>query len=348
MHNVWIRTGNSYYMGETSDQMEKLDPGVYRWGVDVRDTPFLSKTADAFSFNHKIYGMEKEFIARVKKTYDATEGNMGVLLNGTKGTGKTVTAKQIANMLNLPVILLTDKHDKIVPYLNDIQEDVVVFIDEYEKSYSNYDNTLLTILDGVLTTKHRKFFILTTNELNINTYLLQRPGRIYYIKTFTDLSLETINEVIDDLLKYPELKESCIKFISELSIITIDLIKAILQEVNIHNEEPAKFKDIFNVSSSNDISYSLAKIDENGAEKPFMDFVTLQLPPDKLSEGSYFRVNGENFGMIQAILPNRDFVVYKTIYDDDTDEITGQEKTIFRIKLPVSTIHHSFLGSKVF
>ena len=328
-------------MGETSDQMEKLTPGVYRWGVDMREIPFLSKTADKFDFNHKIYGMETSFIDRVKKTYDETEGNMGILLNGTKGTGKTVTAKMIANMLNLPVILLTEKHDKIVPYLNDIQEDVVIFIDEYEKSYSNYDNTLLTILDGVLTTRHRKFFILTTNELHINTYLLQRPGRIRYIKTFTDLTLETINEVIDDLLKHKELKDPCIKFISELSIITIDLVKAVIEEVNIHHEDPAKFKDIFNVSSSTDTDYVLYKVDEAGVEKLFMDFVNLQLPPEKLSEGAHLRVNGDHFGTIKAILPNKDLVVYKNVYDDDTDEITGQEKTIYRIKLPVSK-HRAF------
>lgn len=343
-NRVWIRTGNSYYMGEISDQMELLERGVYRWEIDPRENPYLSKTSDTFDLPSKVYGVENVFVERVKKTYEETDGTLGVLLNGTKGTGKTVTAKMICNLMEMPVIVITQRHDKIIPFLNDLQQDVIVFIDEYEKYYSNYDNTLLTILDGVLSTRYRKLFLLTTNELNINTYLLQRPGRVRYIKTFSDLTLETIEMVVNDLLKHPELKTQCIKFISELSIITMDLVKAVIQEVNIHKEDPALFKDIFNVTSSKDTHYMIYKVDEKGEEKLFMDFATLQLPPEKLFEGSMFKINGDHMGTIKAILPNKDLLVYKNTYDEDTDEITGQEKTVFRIKMPTSIIHHSFRG----
>lgn len=56
---------------------------------------------DKFVFPYKMYGLQNEFIDHVIKTYHATEGNLGIMLTGTKGTGKTVTAKELANKLNL-------------------------------------------------------------------------------------------------------------------------------------------------------------------------------------------------------------------------------------------------------
>jgi len=345
MIKIWHKTGNMYYPGEISDQFDKIPPGIYRWGLDKFENPLLYHTAEAFTFNHKIYGMEKVFIERVRKTYKETTGNMGILLNGTKGTGKTITSKLIANDLGLPVILVTEKNEKLIPFLNDLQQEVIIFIDEYEKYYSNYDNTLLTILDGVLTTEYRKFFLLTTNEIHINQYLLQRPGRLRYIKTFSDLTLETVNEVLDDLLKHKARKDQCIKFISELSIITIDLVKAVIEEVNIHNEDPALFKNIFNVTSSDDSTYNLFKI-EDGKEKLFIEYAYFNIQPDKFTEGSHFRVNNDDFGTIKAILPNNDIVVYKNTYDDATGDINGQEKEVYRIKSPINT-HRIFRSNEI-
>ena len=342
MKKVWRKSGNIFILGESSDLQDKLLPGIYRFSLDQFKNPFLENTADSFIFPHKVYGMEDKFIDRIKTTYGSTKGNMGILLNGTKGTGKTVTAKSICNMLNLPVILVTEKHDELIAYLNDFQQDVIVFIDEYEKYYNNYDNSLLTILDGVLSNNYRKFFILTTNDLHINRNLLQRPGRIRYIKTFSDLPMTTINEILDDLLKYPEHRDQCIKFISELSIITIDLIKSVIEEVNIHNESPYEFSDIFNTHSDEDFHYNIYKIiDGNPEPELFMEYVNMDIHPDKIKENTPLRLNNVYHGSVKAILPNNDLVVYKEIYDEEGDNIKGQEKMVFRITKNTS-IHKLF------
>lgn len=71
----------------------------------------LDRYADKFVFPYKMYGLQNEFIDHVIKTYHATEGNLGIMLTGTKGTGKTVTAKELANKLNLPIIIVKDMGD---------------------------------------------------------------------------------------------------------------------------------------------------------------------------------------------------------------------------------------------
>lgn len=65
----------------------KLPVGVY----DIVVTRFgihLDKVNDSFVFPYKIYGLQTDFINHVIKTYENTTGNLGVLMNGIKGTGK--------------------------------------------------------------------------------------------------------------------------------------------------------------------------------------------------------------------------------------------------------------------
>ena len=61
--------------------------GIYE--VKVSMTGFyLSKIAEFFTFDYKLYGLNQKFIDYVLKTYENTTGNLGVLLDGIKGTGK--------------------------------------------------------------------------------------------------------------------------------------------------------------------------------------------------------------------------------------------------------------------
>lgn len=250
MKNTWIENSNIYRIQEISQHIKMLPVAVYKLEFNDMAGFYLVRIQDKFDFPYKIYGMEDKFVNRVLRTYSTTKSNLGVLLNGIKGTGKTVTAKMICNKLNLPIILINHNYDDIISYLNNIQQDVILMFDEYEKTFGEEDNTLLTLMDGVLDNGFRKTFILTTNELYINDNLLQRPSRVRYLKTYKDLPLETIEEIVDDKLKYPEFKNQILKFISTLETITIDIVKSVVDEVNIHNEAPDNFSDVFNTTPS--------------------------------------------------------------------------------------------------
>lgn len=270
MNNVWSKNGNSYRLSEITDQQETLSAGIYRLEFNATFGFFyLDLVQEKFSFPYKIYGVETDFINRVKKTWQTTRTNMGILLNGLKGTGKTVTAELICNSLEIPVILIQKHHEGLVTFLNSIQQDIIVFIDEYEKIYNKYDNALLSVMDGAFRTDSRKLFLMTTNELNIERNMLQRPSRVRYIKSYTDLTLDVIMEVVDDKLVHPHLRECTIKMISEMPIITMDLVKAVIEEVNIHEEDPALFKDIFNVQGDQSDIYNVYTINDDGSRTEY-------------------------------------------------------------------------------
>lgn len=111
MNKVWVCSGSTYTQVSSGYSVEQSLPvGIY--SICLTMTGYhLDRYADKFVFPYKMYGLQNEFIDHVIKTYHATEGNLGIMLTGTKGTGKTVTAKELANKLNLPIIIVKDMGD---------------------------------------------------------------------------------------------------------------------------------------------------------------------------------------------------------------------------------------------
>ena len=98
---VWNAEGNRLYLSHPSTEFETLENAIYSVGIDQFDRFFLTKVNDKFEFPYKIYGLERDLINRVVKTYNTTKGiNLGVLLNGLKGTGAKYTKTR------LPVVLV--------------------------------------------------------------------------------------------------------------------------------------------------------------------------------------------------------------------------------------------------
>lgn len=253
MENVWMSANNNYTQINPDFIIEKnLPVGVYNM-LMTKMGPKLEKFKDKFEFDYKLYGLQEKFINYILKTYENTTGNLGVLLNGTKGTGKTVTAKILANNFNLPILLFKnfeDYNDTMLEFVSKIEQDCVILLDEYEKMFSEKDPTIIRLMDGLYNNKYRKIFILTTNNLSINDNMLSRPSRIRYIKQFGNLDFDTINEYLDDNLEDASLKDETLNLIDTLSIITIDILKSLTLEINIHGKDAfANIKEMFNITT---------------------------------------------------------------------------------------------------
>ena len=250
---IWVQTGiNFNRMQGPIISYNEIPFGVYKISMSKQGF-YLEYVMSEFVFDYKIYGLQEDFINHVIKTYnEAQTGNLGILLNGTKGTGKTVAAKMIANRLHLPVIIVQNMGQEMnlqmMNYLStEINFDCVFFFDEYEKTFDK-DTTILSFMDGVYNSESRKVFLLTTNTLSIDRNLIGRPSRILYLKKFGNLEIEAASEFLDDTLNNKEYKQEVLEFINLLSISTIDILKSVVKEINIHGiEEFRKSKSYFNV-----------------------------------------------------------------------------------------------------
>ena len=243
----WVNEGGTYFP-ISGDTVLLKTPGMGVFNVVQSPNPMdarigLQRIGDAFEFNFKIYELGcEEMLQIIKKTWESevfVEGdkNLGVIFNGIKGTGKTLSAKLLCNALNLPVLIVQSPYDGLVNFLQSLCFECVVFIDEAEKTFKmgEDDDVLLRLIDGVYN-QTRKLYILTTNQLTLNDNLLGRPGRIRYRFEFGNLQPKAVKDYIDDNLlpEYADQRESILEQVDLLEISTIDILKALVDEVNIH------------------------------------------------------------------------------------------------------------------
>lgn len=204
----------------------------------------LEKIDDTFRFDFKIYDLDcEDVMSKIIKTWTSdlfreSNKNLGVIFNGIKGTGKTIAAKQLCNRIGLPVIVISKPVDGMLEFIQSLHFESIILIDEAEKTFREEQEVLLKMIDGVYNDM-RKLYILTTNKLSIDENLQGRPGRIRYIKEFSNLSAKAVNDVIDDNLNDISLKDDVLKVVDSLEISTIDILKAIIDECNIMGSVPS-------------------------------------------------------------------------------------------------------------
>ena len=165
-----------------------------------------------------------------------------------------MTAKVLANKFNLPVVVVKsfgERNTDLIEFLASFNFDCVFFFDEFEKNFSDKDSSILQIMDGVYTSEYRRIFLLTTNETNINDNLISRPSRLRYIHEFGNLEQEVTREYLNDTLNDKSRIEDVIDFVDTLQISTIDILKSVVEEINIFGfDKFMENKSFFNVKTA--------------------------------------------------------------------------------------------------
>ena len=250
----WIQNGSNYKRVEGNvSNVDTVPRGIYNIGLSMTGW-YLERTADEFVFNYKVYGLQSKFMQHVLTAFENTKGNFGILLNGTKGTGKSVVAKVLANKFNLPIVVVKsfgENNPQLIEFLSSFNFNCVFFFDEFEKNFSDKDSSILQIMDGVYTSEYRRIFLLTTNETSINDNLISRPSRLRYIQEFGNLEPEITREYLNDTLNDKSHIEDIIDFVDTLQISTIDILKSIVEEINIFGfDKFMEDKSFFNIKTA--------------------------------------------------------------------------------------------------
>lgn len=197
---------------------------VYNLKMDRYEGPFLEADG-TLELPKKLYVTDKDeaFIKRVTNFFDNhCSNNLGVLLSGLKGSGKTLMSKQIAVEANLPIIVV----DPCFPatQLNDFflkfNQSVVVLFDEIEKNdYYWETDKLLPFLDGIQKSGKRLIIMTCNNDDNLSEYLKDRCGRIRYVKNFEGISDEMVVNIVKDFIDNDD------NYVNKVSSYIIDNVK---------------------------------------------------------------------------------------------------------------------------
>lgn len=259
-------------ISKNSQIVEELKPGNYFLRYDEFGPGLYLERSSDFNIPSKMYGDYQSKIDRVLKAFDNVDGNLGVLLSGLKGTGKSITSKLLCAQSNIPVIIIDADYtglESFKSFIANINQPIVLFMDEFEKNFheDGGQKNLLSLTDGVMNT--HILFLFTINEISkINNYFLNRPGRIRYIFNYEGLDDETITEVVDDLLMNKDFREDMLTVVGLINNdnMTFDILTKFIEEVNIFNISPKLLVSNFNMATESTWKQYDAKIEFfNGA-----------------------------------------------------------------------------------
>lgn len=207
---------------------------------------YLDEYADIVVKEDKVYGGQMQKVGKVLRSYGRTDRNLGVILSGSKGIGKSMFAKLLsmeAQKNDIPVIIADKYIPGIASYIETIDQRVMVLFDEFDKTFGDIkvkegeaeaQAALLGLFDGIASGK--KLFVITCNDIRkLSDFIVNRPGRFHYHFRFEYPSDREIRKYLHDKLDTARYNDNEIEQIVAFSRkvdLNYDCLRAIVFEMN--------------------------------------------------------------------------------------------------------------------
>ena len=241
---LFVDTGSVVYQTPSDiPTITTIPPGTYTLGFDPENVPggFFLKRINNFTLPAKIYGNNNKYSDIILNNFlKETTRPTTAALAGLKGSGKSLCSKEIcikALERDIPTIVIGQDYagPGLNTWLQNINQPCIVFIDEFEKVYSEQKkrDQLLTLLDGAYNS--HKLFLLTMNAPLNNEkfpYFFNRPGRVYYNIAFGPITQDVIREYCEDHLVDKTKLNEILTFTNRFSEFTIDILTILVKELN--------------------------------------------------------------------------------------------------------------------
>lgn len=277
----YVNSGNSYKIyDESIKTFDKLPVGYYKLSFN-KMTGFSLEVTNEIVINEKVYGCHEEKVNMIMNSFSLFNRNLGVILSGDKGIGKSISAKMLAIAAvarNIPVIICNEYIPGIAQYLGDIEQEVLVLFDEFDKTFgccsddcnrdsaANPQTEMLTLFDGL--TPGKKLFVVTCNKLgNLSEFLVNRPGRFHYHLRFDYPTSMEIQEYLQDKIdeKYWNQIPDVISFAGRVDI-NYDCLRAIAFELQLGKPFNVAVKDLNIINYDNYDEYTATLMFADGTK----------------------------------------------------------------------------------
>jgi len=270
----YFKDGNRIHVApdNATHILDDLPPNVYTLRFN-KFTGFYLELVDEFTIPNHIYGDVVKNVNKIIKTYSHKEGNVGVLLSGEKGSGKTMMLRLACKKcqeMGIPTIIITNDFDEdFCKFISDINQKCVIVFDEFEKVFKKDEaqSKLLTLFEGVYSSN--KLLVLTVNDIfHVNDFFLNRPGRIHYHIRFSSLEESFIIEYCHRNMENKQHTDSVINLSRLVPNFNFDMLQAIVFECNLHKETPQEVFEMLNIRhvSSYD-TYNFEVVDSRNDRK---------------------------------------------------------------------------------
>lgn len=273
--------------------------------IEKQGAFFLEKYSEFKITDTKIYGIHEQKADKVLDSFADFKRNLGVILSGDKGIGKSLFSRLLgmkAIEKGIPVIIVEAYKEGIGAFLDSIQQEIMVLFDEFDKTFSERDHgagaqsSMLSLFDGVA--QGKKLFVITCNELRgLNDFLVNRPGRFHYHFRFDYPTEEDIRRYLADALQteyVPEI-DKVVNFSKRVAL-NYDCLRAISFEINKGLEFSEAIKDL-NIVNIEREKFQLIAVFKDGSMLTNKR-VTMDSFSKDTEEFSLFEVGGGYAGYI--------------------------------------------------
>lgn len=297
-----VSFGNTFHLyNDDVKTYDILPAGYYRIEYNAMSGYSIQKMDQAFEVNEQVYGVNKAKVDKVLHSYSVMNRNLGVLLSGDKGIGKSLFAKMLAIECvknNIPVISIIQNTPDLAKFLEDLNQQAMFLFDEFDKTFGFKDeeknidaqSSLLTLFDGTSAHSKRLFVITCNNLYNVNDFLVNRPGRFHYHFRFEYPNSEEIRAYMQDKLDQNQWQqiEEIIAF-SEKVNLNYDCLRSIAFEMQMGLPFVEAIRDLNIVAEDSYNDYDVICYFNNGEKLTAKENFNIY---DESKTNVYFYLNG--------------------------------------------------------
>lgn len=271
-----VNMGEEYTLyGDSLHTYDRLPPQTYIVRFASMRGFYLEKYVNMEIPETKIYGVHQSKVEKVLSAFGEFNRNLGVILSGDKGIGKSLFAKLLsieAVKRGLPLIVVDTFVPGIASYIESIEQEVMVLFDEFDKTFGEVkaedgkaspQANLLSLFDGV--SGGKKLFVITCNNMwKLNEYLINRPGRFHYHFRFEYPSPTEVREYLEDKLPKKQYGEiDAVVMFSQKVNLNYDCLRAIAFEIGRGEDFKTAIADL-NILNTETQQYSITVLFRNG------------------------------------------------------------------------------------
>lgn len=348
---------------------DELPPKAYIVRFDSLSGFYLEEYKDIEVREEKIYGTQSEKAKKILKMYLRFERNLGVILSGDKGIGKSLFARYLAVQAirkGIPVLVIDRYVPEISSYLEKLDQRAMLLFDEFDKTFGSISplegeqepqTELLSLFDGI--SGGRKLFVITCNEIKaLSDYIVNRPGRFHYHLRFDYPSEEEIRNYLTDKLdkKYYGEIETIIGFSRKVDL-NYDCLRAIVQEINSGEKFKTAIADL-NILNIIQDKYDILLYFKNGraigASGVELDFFNNQEKVVSISEDNFHEIIDVHFYTQDCIYNSHDkYAVIEAkklrlTYDEEySAELVKEMKALIPDYLTISKVRGKSLHYRI-